>query len=40
MKYADRISIVAIHRNLKQLNNVAKEKELVVTKIRLVLKQT
>uniref|UniRef100_A0A8C3BZ28 Cilia and flagella associated protein 74 n=1 Tax=Cairina moschata TaxID=8855 RepID=A0A8C3BZ28_CAIMO len=34
MKYADRISIVAIHRNLKQLNNVAKEKELVVTKIR------
>ncbi|XP_012947159.1 cilia- and flagella-associated protein 74 isoform X4 [Anas platyrhynchos] len=34
MKYADRISIVALYRNLKQLNNIAKEKELVVTKIR------
>ncbi|XP_040389132.1 cilia- and flagella-associated protein 74 isoform X1 [Cygnus olor] len=33
-KYADRISVLALYRNLNRLNNVAKEKELVVQKIR------
>ncbi|XP_062449710.1 LOW QUALITY PROTEIN: cilia- and flagella-associated protein 74 [Rhea pennata] len=34
MKYADRVHILTLHRNLKQLNDVAKEKECVVPKNR------
>ncbi|XP_074970392.1 cilia- and flagella-associated protein 74 [Phalacrocorax aristotelis] len=34
MKYTDRICILTLQRNLKELNNIAKEKELVVQKAR------
>uniref|UniRef100_A0A8B9PLI2 Cilia and flagella associated protein 74 n=1 Tax=Apteryx owenii TaxID=8824 RepID=A0A8B9PLI2_APTOW len=36
MKYADRIHILTLRGNLKQLNNIAKEKERVVEKNRLL----
>ncbi|XP_074781112.1 cilia- and flagella-associated protein 74 isoform X1 [Athene noctua] len=34
MKYTDRICILTLQRNLKELNDIAKEKELVVQKAR------
>lgn len=41
MKYTDRICILTrTQRNLKELDDIVKEKELVVQKTRLVFKRT
>lgn len=36
MKYADRVRILNLRRNLNQLDNIAKEKDLTIQKARLV----
>lgn len=40
MKHKDRICLLRLQRNLKELNDIARKKELEVQKHRLVFKQT